>query len=188
MGFIDKAKGVFGSSSGEEGLDDTAGEFAEEFEEDEFGGDEFEDGFEEEEPEMEWDNPYQFAGDMLEPDGFANMSDFIVKAMYYECSNSPLYRDRLKQGAQTIDMVSSSVQSIKSLQGGDGGSDYGEMAEKLEDMDRAVQAAESLSGKEDQIIQDGMNIAREAVQAIGNASNRRNAEVESAVTERDGKL
>lgn len=185
MGFIDKVKGAIGAEEGDkQGSEDIAEDF-----EDEIGlGEEMETvGGELEEPEEEemeeWDTAYRFAEDMVEPAGFANMKEFIGKLMHYHVSNSPKYRDRLEHGARTIEMVSQSMERMESLSGDKGGSDFGELADKLEAADRAVNAADSLSGREDVMTQDLINLGYEAVNSIGGAMAKQTGNVDSSVTE-----
>jgi len=84
MGLLDSVKdAVAGGSDGDEELEE---QFAQELE------DEKADVVEEEpdpvetteQVQQEWDTAYQFAEEMLEVDGFANMMDFTEKYMFYK--------------------------------------------------------------------------------------------------------
>jgi hypothetical protein len=185
MGFIDRVKGAISAEDGEEqGSEDIAEDF-----EDEIGVEEEMEslGGELEEPEEEetetWETAYRFSEDMIEPAGFANMKDFIGKLMYYHVSNSPKYRDRLEHGARTIEMVSQSMERMETLSGDSESSDFGKLADKLEAADRAVQAADSLSGREEIMTQDLINLGYEAVNSIGGAVAKQTGDVDSSVTE-----
>lgn len=190
MGFIDKVKNAVSQGGGEEEQDqqdDVVDEWETELDED------VEDGFEEDEAEeeeqsQEWDNPYDFSGDVLEQDGFASMKDFGDKVMFLECSRSPLFRDRIQQGAETINTVSKTVEQIRNISGEGSGRDYGELAETLSDMDKAIEAAESLSGKDDMMMQQAMSIGSDFVDALGKRQSVQQEEIDSSVTEREGEL
>jgi hypothetical protein len=187
---MSKVKDAVSRNNTKNEMDEMGEQFAEEFEEEDAGefDDDFDDGGFEESEVYEWENPYRFAEEMLEPDGFADMSDFVTKVMFFECQRSPRYRDRIQHGAETIATVSKSVESIRAVKGGGDKTDYEEVADKLQNMDRAIRSAESLSGKEDMIIQEGMGIANDLVQAFGQRRAGGGASVDSSVTERDGEL
>lgn len=190
MGFIDSVKSALGSGEQNDGKsDEIAAEFQEEIEmEEEMAGV----GEIEEEPEQEqaeeWDTAYQFAEDMIEPSGFMSMKEFIGKYMYYEVRNSPRYRDRLKHGTETIEMVSDATARLESLRGEGSGNDFGEIADKLQDADRAIQAADSLSGKDDMMTRDLINLGYEALDTVGEAVVSQTGEVNSTITESDREI
>jgi hypothetical protein len=196
MGLFETTKNFVSGVTGEQDDEESGSAgIAEGFEDDvELEEDGFDDEFEEDdalEDEMdeEWDTAYRFAEDMLEPDGFANMQDFITKFMFYEVRKSPRYRDRIKNGSRTMEMVSSSMRSLDEARGGGESTDFGEMADKLQNADAALDAAESLSGKDDVVVQQALGIGSQLVENLGKrAAESNNPNVQSRVTESDREI
>jgi len=123
---------------------------------------------EEEEVIEEFSSAYDYAFDVVEQDGHASMKDFIEKCMYIKCRNSSMYRDRISNGVETIDAITTSVESIKRIRGGDkDDSDWGDLADDLEDANRVIDGVEKLNGQEDMIVREGMGLAKDALEAFG---------------------
>jgi len=193
MGFLDRIKDAVSPEEEEKGGPDEIGsEFSEELQvEEEMEEDSITDDFEEEDEEetVEWETAYQFCFDMIEEHGYANMSEFIGKYMYHEVSKSPRYRDRLRHGAETIDMVSQSVESLKEAKGQKDDSDFESMAEELEHAERAINAADSLSGRDEMMTRDALNLGYEAIDKIGQTvMNQQAGGVDSSITETDREM
>jgi len=169
MGFINTVKEAI--SRGE----DSHEEIGEEFQ-DEIAGqqvDPVEDDFDtevqesEEEGIMEWETCYQFCEEMLEDDGFSSMMDFTRKAMFYEIERCPLFRDRLENGLATISKVEEAKKSMEALRGKESrDSDFDAMAQKLESANRLNEQLDKLEGKEEQMVEDAMELGYEAVDAL----------------------
>lgn len=192
MGFLSNVKDKV-TPGGSKGHEDIGQEFEEEISQQEEGllEEDFDDEIEEgegEEVKEEWETAYQFAFDMIEEDGFADMSEFITKFMFYEVKKSPRYRDRLRQGAETIEMVTNSIEMLQNAGNSGGDSDFEELADKMEAADRAVKAADSLSGKEEMMTQDLINLGYEAVDKVGQNLASGGGNVESSVTESDREI
>lgn len=191
MGFIDKVKSAVGSGSDSSGGGSVGDELAAEIEEEEDGWDEdeVEDEWEEdEEEEQEWDTAYRFAEDILEPDGHASMKDFGKKFMFYKCARSPMYRDRIKNGSETMQMIAKSTERFEEAMGGGDSADYGDMADKLRDANRLIDEADKVSGKEDQIVQDALGLGHELVNAIGQNAGGSPGEVNSSMKRSDREI
>lgn len=117
----------------------------------------------------EWDSAYQFAEWYLQDEGFADMVDFGEKAMMYKLERSPMFRDRIESGLNTLGAIREARDNLKAIRGGDTEtSDYGELADKVEDADRLISGIRSLSGEDEMMVQQGMGLAQEAIQAIAN--------------------
>jgi len=176
MGLMDKLLG------GEEEEEDES-DYSDEF--DMGNEDEDDDDFEEEvevEEQLEWDSAYAFGEDMLEADGFASMSEFIRKSMMHKVNSSPLYRDRIRHGVQTMDMVTDSIQKIDNLKG-DSGSDpnYSEFVDEVRAARELSDELDRLDGREDEIINEVIGIANEAVGVMKERSRAPADPVETGV-------
>ena len=160
MGLLNK---VFGEDEDEE-MDENP--FDDEFEqEDNFEEEQFEE--EEDEEELEWESAYAFAEDMLEADGFADMEEFILKCMMYEINKSPMYRDRIKNGVETMDMVTDSFSRMEDLRGSrqdDMG--YSEFADEVKAAREVSEELDKLGGKEDAMVQEALGIGSELVDVL----------------------
>lgn len=189
MGLISKAKEfVAGEDAGDEEFEDEfvegeGPEFVEEDWEDESVDDE-------EDEVMEWNSAYDFASEMLEEQGFASMNDFISKAMYRRVRKSPQYRDRIESGVETIDKLAETKRRLDEIQGGSGDKSWGEVADELEDADRAINAADSLSGKEDMYAQQALSIGQKLANSFmqGKSQSGGNTNVDTSVNRRSGEL
>lgn len=197
MGLLSKAKNAIsgGGSEPEEDMDiDDMFEEGESIDEPEGNGGveeeelvEDEDGGEEE--QMEWESAYDFAEWWLEDDGFADLQEFGEKAMMMKLQNSPMYRDRIETGVNTLATINEAKQHLQQLKGeGGGANDYGEMADKLEDADRVIQATRSLSGEDEMVVQQGMGLAKSAIEAIGSRVNEGGGNVESSIEREEGRI
>jgi hypothetical protein len=193
MGMFEKAKNFVtgGSSEPDFGGVDVDDEFN-----DAVGGEGSEEQEQESESEPEpepdegpgpWDSAYDFAWWYLEPEGFASMEEFGEKAMMLKLQNSPMFRDRIETGMETLQMVNQAKQQFDEIQGKDKGShDYEQMADKLENANRVIDGMKSLNGEEEMMVQEGMSLARDAIEAIGNrASGGTGSNVDTSMTRSD---
>lgn len=183
MGLGNKLKSMVGG--GKEGEDSEADEigsqFADEIESETEEVEEFEEWDDEEEVEETWDNPYRFAEDILEPDGFANLMDFARKAAFHEVSRSPQFRDRIKHGSETMQMVSRSLKELEDVKGGKDKDTLRETADKLEDANRVIDAADKMSGREDMIVNEALGLGRDMVEVLGTKAASPGGDVDSNV-------
>ena len=197
MGLLSKAKDAIsgGGSDPDEDVDiDDMFKEGESIEDSEDEDDSIEeDVVEEEEPgeeeQMEWESAYDFAEWWLEDDGFADLQEFGEKAMMMKLQNSPMYRDRIETGVNTLATINEAKQHLQQLKGEGGGpTDYSEMADKLEDADRVIQATRSLSGEDEMVVQQGMGLAKSAIEAIGSRVNEGGGNVESSIEREEGRI
>jgi len=198
MGLLSKTKEMFGGGGKEEPEDDMdiddmfdEGESIDEGgEEEQSEADEIvEEAEEEADEQMEWESAYDFAEWWLEDEGFADLQDFGEKAMMMKLEQSPMYRDRIETGVNTLATINEAKQHLQQLKGQDGGnSDYGEMADKLEDADRVIQSVRSLSGEDEMVVQQGMGLAKSAIEAIGGRVSSGGGNVESSMTREEGEI
>lgn len=184
MKLIESIKDTFGGSKSK------GGDWDEEFQEGiETEDDWEEEDIEEEEPmQEEWDSAYRFAEDMLEEDGFADMNEFIQKAIMYKVNRSPLFRDRIKSGTETMTMVTSSMQEVQSLRNemkGKKDRNYGEMANKLRDANETINQMDKLAGKEDEIVNSVLSMGHELVGAMKSQNVERAGNVRSTMETRE---
>jgi len=189
MGLMEKIG--FGGE-GEEKKDSS--ELAEDFtselgaEEFETHGEEFEEETVEEEEPKDWDTAYRFAEEMLEPDGHANMMDFANSFMFHKVSQSPMFRDRIQHGTETINSVASAKERMDKMKGRRGETNFEEMAEKMEAANRAIDAADKLGGREEAMMQDAMALGTELVQVAADAVQNSGGRVDSRVTETEERI
>lgn len=167
MGLLNKAKqAITGSDSGtgNEELDEILEDIEDEVEEEEDDvvvEDEIEVDDEPETNEteaMEWDSAYAFAEEFLEPRGFSDGKDFAAKVMMHEIEKSPLYRDRIKTGVNTINQITQATEQLREVRGGSEGMDLEGMATKVESANKVIREVESLEGKEDKMYQEIMGL------------------------------
>jgi len=143
------------------------------------------------EPEvMEWDSAYDFAGWYLEEYGFSDMKEFGEKAMMLRLMRSPEYRDRLQNGMETLSTLNSAKQQLDEMKGKDTtGSNYEEMADKIENANRVINGVKTLSGEDEMVVQQGMNLAKEAIGAISQrTANQATQSVESGMSRSDREI
>lgn len=183
MGLMDT---LFGSDEEEEEVTDLSSEFEE-------GNGLEEDPFEEEEDEeeemLEWESAYKFGEDMLEADGFADMDEFIRKAMMHKINKSPLYRDRIRHGVNTMDMVTNSIKKIDDIKG-DGSQDpnYSDFVEEVRAARELSDELDRLDGREDEIINEVIGIANEAVGVMKERSRAPAEPVETGVEQTEEEI
>jgi len=116
---------------------------------------------------QEWESAYKFAEWYLEDEGFADMIDFGEKAMMHKMQGSPMFRDRIQSGLGMVTSIREAKDNIEQIRGNDtGASDYGELADKVEDADRLISGIRSLSGEDEMLVQQGMGLAQEAISAF----------------------
>ena len=198
MGLISKTKEIFSGEEQEEDEDiDVDDMFAEEGEVGEGssgeGGDDLigeEEPEEEEEDEvMEWESAYDFAEWWLEEEGFASLHEFGEKAMMMRLQNSPMYRDRIETGLNTLQTINEAKQHMEQIKGEDNSDrDYSQMADKIEDANRLIEGTRSLSGEDEMIVQQGMGLARSAIEAIGGTVEKTTGNVDSKMERKGGEI
>jgi len=186
MGIFDTVKSaVSGDSDGEKKGDVT---FEDEFQKEEI--EEMEEEAEtepepEEEVQQEWETAYQFCDEAISEAGFVDLQEFIEKAMIYRIERSTMYRDRIESGIQTMDMITSSMESIHSMRGEfqqeDEGSDYGEYAEQVRAANDLIDEIDRMEGKEEEMAQEVISIAKDAVDAMGETSRNQSRNVDSSM-------
>lgn len=195
MGFMDKAKGALGMG-GEDKSE--ADEMAEDWIDDvdsevEQSDEEMEpESVEPEEPEVrEWDSAYKFAEDYLEVRGFASMTDFANKCMAYKIDQSPMYRDRVANGVDTMNRISSMKEQLASVQGGnEQGKGMAQKAEELKQANEVIDQAQKLSGQEDAMVRDMIGLGEDLVNTMAERSKRstNNSNVDSNVNKRNEEM
>lgn len=175
MGFLDKAKSAVGIGEGEKSeADEIAEDWVDDVEaEVEQSDEEMESDFEEEEEQemREWDSAYRFAEEYLEVRGFASMTDFTNKCMAYKINQSPMYRDKIANGVDTMNRISSMHDQLSSIQGGGGeGKNMKQKAEELKAANEVIDEAQKLSGEEDAMVRDVIGLGEDLVNVL--AENR----------------
>jgi len=160
-----------------EGLEDDLSEEGEALEEEEDDG------------VMEWESAYKFAEWFLEDEGFADMVDFGEKAMMYKLERSPMYRDRIESGLETLANINSAKKQLQEIRGQDTGErDYSQMAEKLENANKVIEGTRKLSGEDEMIVQQGMGLARDAIEAIGSRAQTSSTNVDTSMERTDEEI
>lgn len=195
MGLTDKVKGMLGGGSGgdseadeiaEEWVDDVDSEVSEED-----GEMEMEQDVDTEPEAREWDSAYKFAEEYLEMRGFASMVDFTNKCMAYKINQSPMYRDKIANGVDTMNQITSMHEQLASIQGGN--SDSKSMAEKANELEAAnevIDQAQKLSGQEDAMVRDMMALGEDLVSTFAENGLPRGGgrEVDSSVNQRQEEM
>jgi len=181
-GFEDPEVDTMFDEGGQSG--DNAGDIDEEMD---FGDEPVEEDVEDE--VMEWESAYKFAEWFLEDEGFADMTDFGEKAMMYKLERSPMYRDRIENGLSTLANINSAKQQLQELKGEDSGSkDYEEMAKKLRSANEVIEGTRKLSGEDEMIVQQGMGLARDAIEAICTRAQSSSANVNTSMERTDEEI
>ncbi len=162
MGFIDKAKNAIGM--GDDDPDSIAeeqgwGEDVEDEGEDLVEETEVEEDAESMGMEQEWDSAYDFVGDHITQAGFADMVDFIEHAMYEEIERSPMYRDRIQNGLQTVNQVGDLKETLSRVRG-DSSMNLEEKAEQVESANKLIDQIGSLQGEDEQMVREITGLAR----------------------------
>lgn len=196
MGLTDSIKGALGmngdgedeeSTESEEWMDEVDSEV--ETVEGGMGDEEYE--METEPAEQEWDSAYRFAEEYLEMRGFSSMVDFTTKCMAYKINHSPMFRDRISHGVQTMNQISSMQQQIRQMRGEDNqGTDYEAMADKLEGANRVIDQTQKLAGEEEAMVNDIMALGHELVGTLGEQRQQRidQQQIDSDVSSVDGEM
>lgn len=195
MGLGSKIKGVLGGggeSSSE--ADDMAEEWIDEVdsEVEEADEDMVPEGEMDTEPEVrEWDTAYQFAAEFLEVRGFASMADFGNKCMAYRINQSPKYRDRIANGVDTMNRVSSMKQQLEQVSGGSQQQKgMKEKAEELKAANDVIDQAQKLSGEEDAMVRDMIGLGEDLVNTLAQNGGvpSGNADVNANVNQRNEEM
>jgi len=195
MGMMDSIKSVFGGgdknkSESDEMAEDWIDEVDSEVQESDEALEE-ETEVETEPAEEEWDSAYQFAEEFLELRGFASMMDFTNKCMAYKINQSPMYRDRISNGVDTMNRITTMQEQMAQIGGGDKSEpSYQEQAEKLKAANELIDQADKLSGKEDAMVNEIMSIGRDLadVAVQSNANRGSGGSVDSSVNQFDEEL
>lgn len=173
MGLFSKAKSAIGMGGDEKAeSEEMAEEWIDEVDSEVDESDEMLD----DEPEMdtepveeEWDSAYKFAEEFLEVRGFASMVDFTNKCMAHKINQSPLYRDRISNGVDTMNRITTMQEQMAQI-GGDQSKEtsYSDKAQKLENANRVIDQAQKLSGQEDAMINELIGLGHEFADAVAN--------------------
>lgn len=186
MGLLDSIKDAVSGGSGPDDMEGIDSEFGTAIDEtDEPIGDEFEDVDVEEEDEEPgpWENAYRFSEYMLEPHGFTSMKDFGEKAMMHRISRSPMFRNRIQSGLQTLNMIEDAVDSVRNIKDEGGSKSWEEKANELRAANDVMSEVKTLSGEEEQLINSGFVLARDLVDAIGDRGVRSGRDVSTGIEE-----
>lgn len=194
MGLFDKAKNAVGMGSGSSSeTEEIEEQWSEEVDAEMEHQDEMmemeEDGWEEE--TQEWDSAYRFCEDFLEARGFADMMDFINSCMAYKINQSPKYRDRLENGVQTMNRVTTVTEQLRTIRGEDqGGLDLQDRAEELRAANEVINEADKLSGKEEEMVGEAMAIGRDLVDALAQNASSPNSggDVQASMNHREEEM
>jgi len=196
MGLGDRFKNLMGMNGEEddesiEGGEEWMDEVDSEVETVEGGMEDEEYEMEAEPAEREWDSAYRFAEEYLEMRGFSSMVDFTTKCMAYKINHSPMFRDRISHGVQTMNQISSMQQQIRQMRGEDNqGTDYEEMAKKLEGANRVIDQTQKLAGEEEAMVNDIMAMGHELIGTLGEQRQQRinQQNIDSDVSSVDGEM
>jgi len=196
MGLGDRFKNLMGMNGEEddesiEGGEEWMDEVDSEVETVEGGMEDGEYEMEAEPAEREWDSAYRFAEEYLEMRGFSSMVDFTTKCMAYKINHSPMFRDRISHGVQTMNQISSMQQQIRQMRGEDNqGTDYEEMAKKLEGANRVIDQTQKLAGEEEAMVNDIMAMGHELIGTLGEQRQQRinQQNIDSDVSSVDGEM
>jgi hypothetical protein len=109
--------------------------------------------------EQEWDSAYDFIGGHITQAGFADMVDFIEHAMYEEIERSPMYRDRIQNGLQTVNQVGDLKETLSRVRG-DSSMNLDEKAEQVESANKLIDQIGSLQGEDEQMVREITGLAR----------------------------
>lgn len=195
MGLMDSIKGALSGGSEDKSESDELAEDwvddvdAEVQESDEMMGEE--EGVETEPVEEEWESAYKFAEEFLELRGFASMVDFTNKCMAYKINQSPMYRDRISNGVDTMNRITTMQEQMAQIgQGQQQDETYAQKAEKLKSANEVIDQADKLSGKEDAMVSEAMNLGHELVDAFAQrkTGGTGSSNVDSSVDSRDERL
>lgn len=182
MGFGDWARSVV--SGGGESSDDISDSF-----EDEFAEDSLEDGFDDEEDDisLEWETGYQAAEELLMEEGFGSMKEFIDHAMMLRIKQSPMYRNRIESGAQTMSMITESFRGVSELQS-QFSSDraYQDFAEDIKAANDIISELDKMEGQDERMANEIIGTAQMLAKGlIDNRSRRRGIESSVELTDEE---
>jgi len=195
MGFMDSVKSAMGMGSGEQSeADEMAEDWIDDVDSEVQESDEMleDDTQVETEPaEDEWESAYKFAEEFLEYRGFASMMDFTNKCMAMKINQSPMYRDRISNGVDTMNRITTMQEQMSQISGGQQQeTSFAEKAEKLKHANEVIDQADKLSGKEDAMVNEIMSIGRDLADAAvqGNVTPGQGQNVDSSVNQFDEEL
>jgi len=171
MGLMSSVKSAMGIGGGDKSeSDEMAEDWIDEVDSEVTESDEMldeEDGMETEPAEEEWDSAYKFAEEFLEMRGFASMMDFTNKCMAFKINHSPMYRDRISNGVDTMNRITTMQEQMAQIGGGGQKEEsYQQKAEKLKHANQVIDQADKLSGKEDAMVNEIMGIGRDLADAM----------------------
>lgn len=190
---VDAVKSVAGSDG--DGMDDDMG-VAEDVQTDveekegfSISEEDREEQVEEDDSPGPWDSAYDFCVWALEPHGFPDGRSIAAKSMMWHLERSNMYRDRIESGMNAVDSVTSSLEGIKELRGGDDeDKDYEKLADELEAADRVIGAVEGLSGKDDMITQQMLSVGQSLADGLARQVSPDTGDIDSNVRQREGSL
>ena len=195
MGLLDSAKEAIGLGSGDKSeSDEIAEEWIDEVDSEVEESDEMLEEPEEvshEPAEEEWDSAYKFAEEFLEMRGFASMVDFTNKCMAYKINQSPMYRDRISNGVNTMNQITSMQEQMAQISGQSReDSSYEEKARKLESANKVIDEAQKLSGQEDAMVNELIGVGHELAESIASrtVNGRGGGNVNSSVNKSNEEL
>lgn len=188
MGFIDKISDAISGSDGTSGGSDEIAESLEMEEEPILEGSDELIGDDDEDEEQVWDTAYRFFEDFVEEDGHIDGMDFAKSAAFYEVSNSNMYRDRIQSGKDTIETVAAAKETIESVKRSGDTESYGEKAEKLKQANELINQVDKVSGKEDEIISEALDIGRKFAGNLTDNIQSKNRDIQTNVSAHDDEL
>lgn len=193
MGFLDTVRDVVSTDEEGGGSDVDVGDIDDVIDgetEVEGTGDELPSNDEsEEEEKMEWDSAYDFAEWWLEDEGFADLVEFGEKAMMQRMENSPMFRDRIASGLDTLNSINEAKTTLDEIAGSDTKErDIEDMAERLRAANEVISATKSLNGQDEMMMRQGMELARDAVEAIGGSVNIGSSNVDARMEQSEERI
>lgn len=165
MGLIDSIRNTFSGSSTE---DDSEWEEDPMMEEMDMEGEGFE-WEDEDEPEEveEWDSAYQCHDEYIQYQGFSGSNEFIARFLAMKIKSSDEFRDRIRIGKETANMVRSTVSDLESIREGSGSTgNMGELAEQVEEANKLKREMEEFTDKDEQAYASGIITANRAIDAV----------------------
>lgn len=190
MGIIDKVKDATGiGKSKSEKLAEQEGWGEDVIEEDEGVTEDidFEEDEEEEENDLDktWDSEYDFVADHVTKAGFTDMVDFIDHAMFHEINKSPLYRDRIEHGVNTMNRISNVKEQMDQVQGG-GSMDIEDKVNKVRSANQLIDEVSKLEGEDEQFMREVVGLGKEYADILRQRTAERPSSDTEVVTEEKG--
>lgn len=121
---------------------------------------------EEEDEEIVWESGWEYAWMWLEDEGFTTKEELVSKAMMRRINQSPRFRDRISMGRQTASMIREVGETIEGTGGDDGSTDWNQIGEQIEGANKAIDGIDKLSGEEEQMAWEIINLGYDALGAV----------------------